>query len=123
MLSLTGPPPLNEGSSSDIGAATTTGIGATTAVNPIPVNPAPTAALTNFAPDIDYFFDRGNAALGTRSICKLCKCVFSLLSKSLNDRSVSQTGQSGKTIHTSFRGANAQVTPLKQLLQGCASIS
>jgi hypothetical protein len=48
------------------------GVGAiSTGVNPISVTTAP----TNHAPDIDFFFERGSAAQGTRSICKLCRYV------------------------------------------------
>jgi hypothetical protein len=47
-----------------------------TGVIPIPV----TTATTNHAPDIDHFFERGNATQGTRSICKLCKYVSHSLS-------------------------------------------
>ena len=115
-----------ECSSQDIEAVTTPGIGATTAINPIPMNPAPTAVTTNLAPDIDYFLDWGNATLGTQSICKLCKYIFCLLfpsSKSFNDRPTFQTRQSGKTIHTSSWEVNAWVACLKQLQLGCASIS
>jgi hypothetical protein len=52
--------------------------GFSTGVTPIPATTAP----TNLAPDIDYFFERGNAAQGTRSICKLCKCVSPFFQKS-----------------------------------------
>jgi hypothetical protein len=91
---LTGPPPHGptRGPSNKetqvVGSAPGVGPGATTAianpgrgvgfistgVTPIPVTTAP----TNNAPDIDYFFERGSAAQGTRSICKLCRYVSQL---------------------------------------------